>query len=263
MRSRVLLSAMLVIVPALLAFLVWVTLSGLPNPLEQHLADRLLAPSSGHLLGTDHLGRDLLSRLVHGAWMTIGLAASGIGLAALLGGALGLLGGLSTAGPAGALVRGLLQVQLAFPGHWLAVFLLAVLGNSTPILLLSLVLALWGHFAWVALDETRALEAHDMVLACRALGATDRHILIRHAAPHIVASLRTVAVLDLPVAVSLVATLGFLGLGVRPPTPTWGGMVAEGQRYFPEAWWMLAWPSLALAGVVILVQTSHLFRRSR
>lgn len=223
------------------------------DPIAQDLGARLQSPSLRYPLGTDHLGRDVLSRLVLGAGPTIGLAVAGVGLAGLIGAAVGLVGALPRGGPFRRVIGLLLQAQLAFPGHWLAVFFLAMLGNGTPVVILSLVVAMWVQFAWVALDEAGEIGRREFVQATRALGASEVRVLLRHVAPHLATPLWAIALIELQVAVSLVATLSFLGLGVRPPDPSWGGMVEEGRRFFPEAWWILTVPAAALAGTTLLV----------
>lgn len=209
------------------------------------LEGKPLPPGGQFLLGTDTLGRDLLSRLIWGARasMLVGLVANG---AAVL---IGMLVGAS-AGYFGGWVGGLLMrftdVMMAFPALLLAIALAAILKPSLWIVALVIALVNWVQVARVIYAQTLALAQKEYVEAARALGAGNRRILLRHLLPHLFPTLVVYGSLGLSTTVLLEAALSFLGVGVQPPTPSWGGIINESQSYFTDAPWLVAFPGLAI-----------------
>ncbi|PYM91837.1 MAG: peptide ABC transporter permease [Candidatus Rokuibacteriota bacterium] len=185
------------------------------DPERTSLRVRLLAPTleaadgRAHALGTDHLGRDVLSRLA--------------------------------------------DAQLAFPFILLAIGIIAVLGPSFPTLILVIGLSGWVSYARVLRAQVLGLRTREFVDAVQALGGSAVRVVLRHIVPNILSSLIVIATLELARAIVLEATLSFLGLGIQPPTPSWGGMIYEGREYLDSAWWISTWPGLVLMATSLVV----------
>ncbi|MER3482915.1 MAG: peptide ABC transporter permease [Meiothermus sp.] len=204
-----------------------------------------LPPGGQFLLGTDTLGRDLLSRLIWGARasMIVGLVANGT--AVLIGALVGASAGYFQ-GWVGALLMRLTDVMMAFPALLLAIALAAILKPSLWIVALVIALVNWVQVARVVYAQTLALAQKDYVEAARALGAGNQRVLLRHLLPHLFPTLLVYGSLGLSTTVLLEAALSFLGVGVQPPTPSWGGIINESQSYFTDAPWLVAFPGLAI-----------------
>jgi peptide/nickel transport system permease protein len=221
------------------------------DPVRQSLRARLAAPTleaadgKAHALGTDHLGRDVLSRTIYGARvsLTVGFAAVIVGgvVGAGLGIAAGYRGGwLDTA------IMTVADAQLAFPFILLAIGIIAVLGPSFPTLIVVIGLSGWPGYARVLRGQVLVLRSREFVDAIHALGGGVTRIVGRHIVPNVLSSLVVIATLELARSIVLEATLSFLGLGIQPPTPSWGGMVQEGREYLDSAWWISTCPGLVL-----------------
>jgi len=204
-----------------------------------------LPPNETYLLGTDLLGRDLLSRLLYGARVSllVGLVANTAAL--LLGTLLGTLAGYLRGAVGSALMR-FTDVMMAFPALLLAIALSAILRPSLWIVALVIALVNWVQIARVVYAQVLALAETEFVGAATALGARRGRILLRHLVPHLVPTMLVYGTLGISTTVLLEATLSFLGVGVQPPTPSWGGIVSESQSYFFTAPWLVAFPGLAI-----------------
>jgi peptide/nickel transport system permease protein len=221
------------------------------DPLRQSLRARLAPPtleaSDGktHLLGTDHLGRDVLSRVIFGARvsLTIGFAAVAVG--GLIGSILGILAGYR-GGLTDSVIMTVADAQLAFPFILLAIGIIAVLGPSFPTLIVVIGLSGWVGYARVLRSQVLVLRSREFVDAIHALGGSVARVVLGHIVPNVLSSLVVVATLELARAIVLEATLSFLGLGIQPPTPSWGVMVQEGREYLDSAWWISTFPGLIL-----------------
>jgi len=221
------------------------------DPLRQSLRARLARPtleaSDGkpHVLGTDHLGRDVLSRVIFGARvsLTVGFAAVLVG--GLLGASLGILAGYR-GGFADSVIMTVADAQLAFPFILLAIGIIAVLGPSFPTLIVVIGLSGWVGYARVLRSQVLVLRSREFVDAIHALGGSVGRVILRHIVPNVLSSLVVVATLELARAIVLEATLSFLGLGIQPPTPSWGVMVQEGREYLDSAWWISTFPGVVL-----------------
>jgi peptide/nickel transport system permease protein len=231
------------------------------DPTRQSLRARLQAPTwagpdgRAYLLGTDHLGRDVLSRLVHGTRVSllVGLAAVVVG--GVVGATLGIVAGFR-GGWTDTVIMTVADAQLAFPFILLAIGIIAVLGPSFPTLIVVIGLSGWVGYARVLRSQVLTLRSREFVDAIHALGGSVPRILLRHVLPNVTASLVVIATLELARAIVLEATLSFLGLGVQPPTPSWGGMVQEGREYLDSAWWISTFPGLVLMATSIVVSRS-------
>lgn len=204
-----------------------------------------LPPGERFWLGTDLLGRDLLSRLLWGARtsLVIGLVANGV--AVLIGTSLGLVAGYA-GGWLGAVIMRFTDLMMAFPALLLAICLAAIWRPSLWIVALVIALVNWVQIARVVYTQTRALNERDFVTACRCLGAGPLRILWRHILPHLLPTMLVWGTLGIATTVLLEATLSFLGIGVRPPTPSWGNIIFESQSYFATAPWLVLFPGLAI-----------------
>ncbi len=212
------------------------TLEGAPRP-----------PDSEYWLGTDLLGRDLLSRLIYGARtsLMIGIAANAV--AVLIGTLFGTVAGY-VGGWVGTVIMRFTDLMMAFPALLLAIALAAILKPSLWIVALVIALVNWVQTARVIYTQTRSLVEREFIEAARALGAAWPRILLVHVLPHLVPHILVWATLGIAVTVLLEATLSFLGIGVQPPTPSWGGIIFESQSYFLTAPWLVFFP-----GVLILL----------
>ena len=228
------------------------------DPVRQSLRARLRAPTlegpdgKAHVLGTDHLGRDVLSRVIHGARVSLLVGFAAVLVGGAIGSALGIVAGFR-GGWADSIIMTLADAQLAFPFILLAIGIIAVLGPSFPTLVVVIGLSGWVSYARILRSQVLSLRSREFVDAVHALGGSVLRIVVRHVLPNVLSSLVVIATLELARAIVLEATLSFLGLGVQPPTPSWGGMVHEGREYLDSAWWISTWPGLILMATSIVV----------
>lgn len=204
-----------------------------------------LPPDGRFWLGTDLLGRDLLSRLIHGAQtsLIIGIVANGV--AVLIGTILGVIAGYLSGWTGTAIMR-FTDLMMAFPALLLAIALAAIFSPSLWIVALVIAMVNWVQVARVIYTQTTALVEKEYIEACRALGASDLRILFRHIVPHLIPTMLVWGTLGIATTVLLEATLSFLGVGVRPPTPSWGNIIFENQTYFATAPWLVFFPGVAI-----------------
>jgi peptide/nickel transport system permease protein len=242
---------------AFLAMVVAIAIAGpyLPvrDPDTQVLGDRLTGPMergpSGalYIAGSDNLGRDTLSRTIHGARLSIGIAAAAAIIAGLAGTALGVVAAYR-GGIADLLVMRMVDLQMAFPSLVLAIFLLYLLGSTVTNLVVLLVVFSWAAFARMARAQTLSLRNQAFVEGAVAVGAGDARIIARHIVPHLVPVMAIVAVFDFAGVMLTEAGLSFLGLGVLPPDVSWGLMLSQGRDYINTGgWWLLVFPGMALS----------------
>jgi peptide/nickel transport system permease protein len=208
--------------------------------------------SSRHPLGTDTLGRDVLSRLLHGARISLIVGLAAVLVAGVVGGGLGLVAGYR-GGWADDLLMRLGDIQLAFPVLLLGVAVIAVLGASLTNMILVLGASGWVTYARIARGETLSLKERDFVAAARALGAPARHVVARHLLPNVLPPLLVVTTFSVARTIIAEASLSFLGLGLPPPTPSWGAMLDEGRNYITTGWWLALFPGLAILLLVLAI----------
>ena len=241
----------LVIVAALAAPLLATT-----DPIDQDLTVVLKPPvwledgSLRHPLGTDHLGRDVYSRLVYGARISLTISV----LAALLGAGVGVLAGLVAGyvgGRVDAVIMRIVDLNLAFPLILLALAVVALLGASLRNLVIVMSITTWMIYARVVRGLSLTLREQEFVQAVRALGAHDARIIARHILPNVLAPVVVIWTLEVARVILMESALSFLGLGVPPPTPTWGRMLAEGRDYLTVAGWIAIFPGIAILVTVL------------
>jgi peptide/nickel transport system permease protein len=220
------------------------------DPIRNSLLDRLDPPSAKHVLGTDTLGRDVASRLLFGARVSLIVGLSAVVLAGAVGIALGLVSGWYR-GWVDDVVMRLGDVQLAFPVLVLAVAVLAVLGGSLANLIIVLGLTSWITYARIVRGEVLTLRERDFIAAARALGAGDGWILRRHLLPNVLPPITVVATFSVARTIIAEASLSFLGLGIPAPEPSWGAMLDEGRNYITTGWWLALFPGVAILLLVL------------
>lgn len=220
------------------------------DPLEQNIAARLEPPSAEYWLGTDSYGRDVLSRLIYGARVSLFVGFAAILVAMLIGTTLGVISGY-IGGLFDQIVMGVLDVMLAFPTLLLGLMIAAMLGASLENLIIAIAVTEIAPFARVARAPTISLRERDFVEASRSYGCGPVRIMTRHILPNMMSDVVVMSSLWLASAIRTEASLSFIGLGVPPPTATWGSMIREGFENILDAWWLAVFPSLAILLTVL------------
>jgi peptide/nickel transport system permease protein len=225
-------------------------------PLQGSLGDKLLPPawlaggSWAHPLGTDLLGRDILSRLFFGARTSLGVAAIAVLVSGTIGTTIGMISGYF-GGALDAFLMRLTDVALSLPLILVAIVLVAALGTSFTHVVLVIVLLLWPRYARQIRGETLALRERDFVALARIANCSHFRIIRRHILPNVAPTLLVLVTLQSGYVVLLESTLSFLGAGMPPSTPAWGLMISEGRTVIETAWWVVVWPGLAIIALVL------------
>jgi len=219
------------------------------DPLEQNIIDRLKPPTADHPLGTDYFGRDTFSRLLYGARISLIIGAGATLIAMAVGTAVGMLAGWR-GGRYDAVTMQVMDMLLAFPSLILGLIIVAMLGPSMPNIIAAIALTSVPTFARIARAPTIAMKGRDFIEAGRSLGFSDTRILSRHILPNIFPEIMVMGTLWLANAIRTEASLAFIGLGLKPPTPTWGGMIREGFENILDSAWLAIAPSVAILVVV-------------
>jgi peptide/nickel transport system permease protein len=246
----------LAIVAALLVCAILAPLLSPHSPLEGSLGDRLAPPAgmegarSGHLLGTDRHGRDTLSRLIYGARISLSVSVVGIILTGALGSFIGLVAGF-LGGWTDTLLMRLVDVSLSLPGILIAVLLSVAFEPSFTNVIIVVVFLLWPSYARLVRGETLSLKHQEFVALARIAGCSNLTIMFRHIVPNLIPSILVLATLHVGYVIVLEAALSFLGVGLPPPTPSWGVMVADGRGLIEQAWWISILPGIAILVTVL------------
>lgn len=220
------------------------------DPAAISLSATLKPPSAEHWLGTDQLGRDMLSRVIWGSRVSLFVALCAVLGAGIFGGLFGIAAGY-LGGIIDSVAMRIADIQLALPAVILALVLVGAIGFSMFNLILVLSLANWARFARVTRSEALSLRQRDFVLLSKLAGASRVRIIVQHIVPNVINTFIVLATLDVGIIIILEATLSFLGLGVQPPTASWGSMIADGRGYLETAWWICAVPGVVLMVAVL------------
>ena len=222
------------------------------DPVKLNMANALLPPDSGHWLGTDHLGRDVLTRIAYGARLSLLVGVAAVLPAALIGILLGIGAGYFGRWPDELIMR-TTDILLAFPILILAMGIAVALGRSLSNAVIAMAIVLLPTYARLARSQALSVRHRDYVAAAKVLGASDWSILRRHILPNCLDSIVVQTSLDIGVAIIVVASLSFLGVGAQPPTPEWGAMILEGKLYMREAWWISTFPGVAMFLTILVL----------
>ncbi|MBD1551481.1 ABC transporter permease [Pseudomonas typographi] len=253
------------IAPTFLAAVVFVAVFAPWLPLFDRdaidLASALQPPSANHWFGTDNLGRDTFTRVVYGSRTSLSIVVAAVGAGGGLGCLLGLLAGYR-GGWFDAIIMRAADLQYSLPPVILALVATVALGTGMANLVIAISLATWPRFARIVRAEALHLRQRDFVLLAELGGASVARVLLQHLLPNMLNTVMVLATLDIGLVVTLEATLSFLGLGVQPPDPSWGTMIADGRAYLSQAWWLTALPGAILVATILAVNTtSHLLRQ--
>jgi peptide/nickel transport system permease protein len=246
----------LTIIVALVLCAVLAPLLSPHSPLEGSLGERLAPPvglegaKPGHVLGTDRHGRDTLSRLLYGARISLAVSVVGIALTGTLGSVIGLFAGF-LGGWIDTLLMRLVDISLSLPGILIAVLLSVVFEPSFTNVIIVVVFLLWPSYARLVRGETLSLKHQEFVALARIAGCSSLTIMFRHLVPNLVPSILVLATLHVGYVIVLEAALSFLGVGIPPPTPSWGVMVADGRGLIEQAWWISILPGVAILVTVL------------
>jgi peptide/nickel transport system permease protein len=226
------------------------------SPTKQTLRDKLLPPAwqeggtTEHLLGTDILGRDILSRLIHGARVSLIVASTALLSGGAIGGALGIISGY-VGGKVDTLIMRAVDATLAFPTILFALLLAVTMGQGMLTVVLAVTLILWARFARVTRGEVLALKTLDYISLAKVHGCSGIRIMAVHIMPNVFNTFMVMLTLHVGLVILTEASLSFLGAGIPPPTPSWGQMVADGRAKVASAWWISIIPGVAITMVVI------------
>jgi peptide/nickel transport system permease protein len=248
-------AAMLLVIVASAVLAPWVSPH---DPLAVNIRHRLAPPAwmdGGHvdnLLGTDQVGRDLLSRMIYGGRVSLVVGVVAVAIAATIGVLLGLSAGYCGERTDWAIMT-LINVMLTFPFVLLALAVIAVLGPSLANMIIVLGVAGWPIYARVVRAETLANREREFVLAARALGMSHARIIFRQILPNLVSAIVVIATLQVAQVIILESFLSFLGLGIQPPTPAWGNMLGEGRVYMLNSWWIATFPGVAIFVTTLVI----------
>ena len=220
------------------------------DPGDQTIAARLRPPgttvgSMRYVLGSDHLGRDVLSRIVFGGRISLVMGLTAVAVSVGLGATAGILAGYFGGWPERAIMR-LVDVQMAFPFILLAIVVVGVLGPSPAKVVLVIGVGGWVHFARVVRSEVLSLRERAFIEGARATGAGDGRIVVRHVLPNVLPTVIVLATTALAYAIVAESSLSFLGVGIPASVPSWGGMLADGRQYVDTAWWLATFPGLCI-----------------
>ncbi|WP_435171613.1 ABC transporter permease [Falsirhodobacter sp. 1013] len=223
-----------------------------PNVGKIDLMARLVAPftRADHILGTDPLGRDVLARVAAGGWISLQVGFVSVLGSVVVGVAMGLIAGYYR-GFWDMLVMRFADVQLALPFILLAITFIAIIGGSLTNTIILLIVSQWVQYARLVRAQVLALREREFVLSARAIGVKNRHIILRHILPNLLGPVIVLMTLNVANNILLESSLTFLGLGVDPTIPSWGGMLADGRTYLQTAWWVSVFPGLAILLTVL------------
>lgn len=222
------------------------------SPIKANQRMPLQSPSAAHLMGTDRFGRDIFARVLWGGRLSLSVGVVSVGIAALSGVTLGLVAGYYGRRVDTVIMRAV-DLLLAFPSILLALAIIATLGSSLTNLMIAVGVAGIPDYVRITRGAVLSLREREFVLAARVVGCRDRAIIFRHILPNVMAPVTVLATLGVASAIITGSALSFLGLGIRPPTPEWGNMLAEGREFLQAAWWVAFFPGFAIMLAVLSI----------
>ena len=222
------------------------------DPVKIDMRNTLVPPDGVNWLGTDHLGRDVFTRIAYGARLSLFVGVAAVVPAAVLGLLFGIVAGYF-GGWMDELIMRASDILLAFPILILAMGIAVALGRSLSNAVIAMAIVLLPTYARLARSQVLSVRHRDFIAAARVIGSSDRSILRRHVLPNSLDSIIVQASLDVGVAIIVIASLSFLGVGAQPPTPEWGAMILEGKLYIREAWWISTFPGVAMFVTVLIL----------
>lgn len=246
-RPGALAGAVVILVFVAVALLAPVIAPADPNEISR---DRRAAPSADHFFGTDDLGRDVLSRVIYGARVSLRVGLVSIGIALTAGSLLGVVAGYA-GGRLDSVVMRVMDVMLAFPGILLAIAIVAILGPSLFNVMIAVGIEAIPVYTRTARASTLSVKELEYVIGARALGCAHARIILRHILPNVVAPLIVLATIGVAGSILTAAGLSYLGLGAQPPTAEWGAMLSTARNFLRDSWWMATFPGLAIMLVVL------------
>ncbi len=244
MKSPLALAGLLLV----LAFLIIATIGPYISPYDPYkinFEEMLQPPSFKHPFGTDEYGRDIFSRVLHGARISLTVGIITLSISVPLGVFLGLISGYY-GGVVDEIIMRITDIFLAFPGLILAMALSAAMGSGIVTVMIALSLVWWPYYVRLARGQVLSIKESLFIEAAKALGLNDFWIMVRHILPNIISPIIVLATMDMGGVILTAAALSFIGLGAKPPTPEWGRLVADGQPYFPEYWWYVFFPGIII-----------------
>ncbi len=215
------------------------------DPIRQNLTQNLLPPSIHHWMGTDQYGRDVLSRLIYGSRVSLSVGLVAVSIYILIGTTVGSVAGYYGGWVDGALMR-LVDILLCIPTFFLILMVIAFVGPSIINIMVIIGVTSWTDVARLVRGEVLALKEREFIQAARVIGMKDSRIILRHLLPNALGPVLVVATLGIGGAILVESSLSFLGLGVQPPTPSWGNMLEEGKDHLTDAWWLITFPGMAI-----------------
>jgi len=222
------------------------------DPLEQDVTAALKAPSAQHLLGTDDVGRDMLSRILFGSQISLRVGLISVSIAGVVGVTLGIAAGFY-GGLFDDVVMRLIDILLAFPGILLALTIIAILGPGLINVMVAVGIGSIPSYTRVARGNTLSVRTRDYVMSARVVGCRDARIMFQYILPNVLPTVLVLATLGIAGAILTASGLSFLGLGAQPPTPEWGAMLTAGRTYMRQAWWFATFPGLAIMLTVLCI----------
>ena len=251
-RNKLSLTALIILVLLIVGALLAPYIIPYPEDLADatHTQIKLQAPSLEHLMGTDELGRDIFSRVVYGARVSLSAALAAVGLSLVIGIPLGAIAG-SFGGWVDNLIMRITDVFLSFPPLLLAIAMVAVMGSSLNNAILAIALSWWPWYTRLIRGQAISVKERNFVQAAESIGTGRMKIIFKHIIPNCISPVIVQASMDIGGVILTVASLSFLGLGAQLPTPEWGLMISMGRRFFPDSWWYCIFPGLAIFVTVL------------